>query len=325
MQITACDLSIERASKAQGWPVVAGARAEQGLFLMLARLFCGNLREKRKLVQSRYRCKLSFTGGAFNIATSSAHFNKVVQAVESGAAAAQSRLAASWCRSVNKHGLNPGRQQIPDYLAAQEVALRRQALGGVVAMAKPRLDQLFALVGRSGCGVVLTDTQAVIIDHRFQDADAPVFQGWGLGTGADWSEAAQGTNGIGTCLVGDAYAAVIAETLEQAMDAVEMIDADIDELDAVVDMTDALANSDTLVHDEIGTNQCFDWGWIKDNRAATDQAIKNAPHVATLELVNNRLVKRMALSSPSGPKPWQMSVPTCRISRRRRRLFCTVH
>ncbi len=31
------------------------------------------------------------------------------------------------------------------------------------------------------------------------------------------------------------------------------------------------------VHDEIGTNQCFDWGWIEDNRAATDEAIKNAP------------------------------------------------
>ncbi|MCL4146938.1 UNVERIFIED_CONTAM: hypothetical protein GTU68_051793, partial [Idotea baltica] len=46
----------------------------------------------------------------------------------------------------------------------------------------------------------------------------------------------------------------------------------------------------SLVHDEIETNTCFDWGWIEDNRAATDEAIKNAPHVTTLELVNNRLV-----------------------------------
>ncbi|NCV50723.1 MAG: xanthine dehydrogenase family protein molybdopterin-binding subunit, partial [Rhodobacterales bacterium] len=45
-----------------------------------------------------------------------------------------------------------------------------------------------------------------------------------------------------------------------------------------------------LVHDEIETNQCFDWGWIEDNREKTDQAIANAPHVTTLELVNNRLV-----------------------------------
>jgi len=90
--------------------------------------------------------------------------------------------------------------------------------------------------------------------------------------------------------VGDAYAAVIAETLEQAMDAVEAIDADIEELDAVVNMADAVANSDTRVHDEIPGNVCFDWGWIEDNRATTDAAINAAPHVTTLELVNNRLV-----------------------------------
>jgi len=89
--------------------------------------------------------------------------------------------------------------------------------------------------------------------------------------------------------VGDAYAAIIAETVEQARDAAEAIEADIEELPAVVDMAKALEGGQ-LVHDEIGTNQCFDWGWIEDNRAATDEAIKNAPHVTTLELVNNRLV-----------------------------------
>ncbi|MHA1128073.1 MAG: xanthine dehydrogenase family protein molybdopterin-binding subunit, partial [Alphaproteobacteria bacterium] len=90
--------------------------------------------------------------------------------------------------------------------------------------------------------------------------------------------------------VGDAYAAVIAETYEQALEAAEAVDADIEELDAIIDMAAALANPDHRVHDEIADNQCFDWGWIEDNRAATDEAIKNAPHVTTLELVNNRLV-----------------------------------
>ncbi|WP_420858281.1 xanthine dehydrogenase family protein molybdopterin-binding subunit [Marivivens marinus] len=89
--------------------------------------------------------------------------------------------------------------------------------------------------------------------------------------------------------VGDAYAAVIAETAEQARDAAEAIVADIKELPAVTNMAQALAGA-PFVHDEIATNQCFDWGWIEDNRAATDEAIKNAPHVTTLELVNNRLV-----------------------------------
>jgi carbon-monoxide dehydrogenase large subunit len=89
--------------------------------------------------------------------------------------------------------------------------------------------------------------------------------------------------------VGDAFAAVIAETVEQARDAADAIVAEIEELPAVMDMSAALAGG-PFVHDEIETNQCFDWGWIEDNRAATDAAIKNAPHVTTLELINNRLV-----------------------------------
>ena len=89
--------------------------------------------------------------------------------------------------------------------------------------------------------------------------------------------------------VGDAYAAVIADTVEQARDAAEAIVADIEELPAVVDMAAAVAVG-ALVHDEIETNVCFDWGWIEDNRAATDAAIKAAPHVTTLNLINNRLV-----------------------------------
>ena len=89
--------------------------------------------------------------------------------------------------------------------------------------------------------------------------------------------------------VGDAYAAVIAETAAQGRDAVEALEVEIEEHAAVINMKDALAGTN-YVHDEIGTNQCFDWGWIEDNRAATDAAIKGAHHVTTLELVNNRLV-----------------------------------
>jgi carbon-monoxide dehydrogenase large subunit len=92
--------------------------------------------------------------------------------------------------------------------------------------------------------------------------------------------------------VGDAYAAVIAETYAQAKDAAEAVAAgtEIEDLPAIIDMAAALANSDNRVHDEIPDNQCFDWGWIEDNREAVDAAMKAAPHVTTLELVNNRLV-----------------------------------
>ncbi|TGD45090.1 xanthine dehydrogenase family protein molybdopterin-binding subunit [Pseudotabrizicola sediminis] len=92
--------------------------------------------------------------------------------------------------------------------------------------------------------------------------------------------------------VGDAYAAVIAESYAQAKDAAQVLsDATvIEELPAIVDMKAAAADASNRVHDEIPDNICFDWGWIEDNRAAVDAAMKAAPHVITLELTNNRLV-----------------------------------
>ncbi|OYU18408.1 MAG: carbon monoxide dehydrogenase [Rhodobacteraceae bacterium PARR1] len=92
--------------------------------------------------------------------------------------------------------------------------------------------------------------------------------------------------------VGDAYAAIVAETYNQAKDAAQQLadDTDIEELPAIIDMKAAVANPANRVHDEIPDNLCFDWGWIEDNRAAVDAAFKSAPHVTTLELVNNRLV-----------------------------------
>ncbi|MDZ4136251.1 MAG: xanthine dehydrogenase family protein molybdopterin-binding subunit, partial [Paracoccaceae bacterium] len=90
--------------------------------------------------------------------------------------------------------------------------------------------------------------------------------------------------------VGDAYAVVVAETYQQARDGAAAIVADITELPAIVDMAKAAADASNRVHDEIDNNVCFDWGWIEDNRAAVDEAFKTAPHVTTLELINNRLV-----------------------------------
>ncbi|MEZ5869099.1 MAG: xanthine dehydrogenase family protein molybdopterin-binding subunit [Defluviimonas denitrificans] len=89
--------------------------------------------------------------------------------------------------------------------------------------------------------------------------------------------------------VGDAIACVVAETLEQARDAAEAVVVDIDELPAVMDMKAAVKGG-ALVHDELGSNLCYDWGFIEDNKAATDAALETAHHVTTLELVNNRLI-----------------------------------
>ena len=90
--------------------------------------------------------------------------------------------------------------------------------------------------------------------------------------------------------VGEPIAAVVAETLEQARDAAEAIEVEISELPAVVNMKDAVKADAPKVHDELTSNLCYDWGFVEENKGAVDQAFKEAAHVTTLELVNNRLV-----------------------------------
>ncbi|MHA6265229.1 xanthine dehydrogenase family protein molybdopterin-binding subunit [Arenibacterium sp. CAU 1754] len=90
--------------------------------------------------------------------------------------------------------------------------------------------------------------------------------------------------------VGDPIAAVVAETPEQARDAAEAIEVDMEELPAVVDMKAALAEGATKVHDDLTSNLCYDWGFVEENKDAVDEAIRNAAHVTTLELVNQRMV-----------------------------------
>ncbi|MEP2029907.1 MAG: xanthine dehydrogenase family protein molybdopterin-binding subunit [Paracoccaceae bacterium] len=90
--------------------------------------------------------------------------------------------------------------------------------------------------------------------------------------------------------VGEIVAAVVADTLDQARDAAEAIDVNIEELPAVVDMKAALADGSTKVHDDLTSNLCYDWGFVEENKDAVEQAFQNAAHVTTLDLVNNRLV-----------------------------------
>ncbi|WP_068118509.1 GAF domain-containing protein [Tropicimonas marinistellae] len=128
------------------------------------------------------------------------HVEKVLETAQSSSAAARSRLAASWRRSAQKHGLDPAETRLPERVDGGNLRQRRESLETFLTIAAPRLDQLFTLVGQSGCAVLLTDTDGVILDQRIADSDAKTFESWGLVAGSDWSEAREGTNGIGTCL-----------------------------------------------------------------------------------------------------------------------------
>jgi len=88
--------------------------------------------------------------------------------------------------------------------------------------------------------------------------------------------------------VGDPIAAVIADSLQAAKDAAELIDLELTELPAVVDMRKALQGGGTPVHDEAEDNLCFDWEL--GDKAATDEAFARASHVTKIDLINNRQI-----------------------------------
>lgn len=130
----------------------------------------------------------------------SQHVDRVIAMASHPAAAARSRLAASWRRSLAHHGLHPAERQDVYRITEDALAERHEGAARLRLAAIARLDGLFALVGSSGCGVFLTDADGVVLDLRVTDADRTVFDAWGLAPGSDWSEASEGTNGIGTCI-----------------------------------------------------------------------------------------------------------------------------
>ena len=88
--------------------------------------------------------------------------------------------------------------------------------------------------------------------------------------------------------VGDPVALVVAETLEQAKDAAELIEVDYEARPHVVGTYEAAQPGAPLVHDHIKNNIVFDWEM--GDRAATEAAFAKADRVVKLQLVNNRLV-----------------------------------
>ncbi|MGH8720524.1 MAG: xanthine dehydrogenase family protein molybdopterin-binding subunit, partial [Burkholderiales bacterium] len=79
------------------------------------------------------------------------------------------------------------------------------------------------------------------------------------------------------CWRGEACAAVVAESRSQAEDAVALIEADWEELPAVIDMDEALAGK-TVIHPELGDNICFkrehDTGGVDEAFAKADLVVE---------------------------------------------------
>ena len=88
--------------------------------------------------------------------------------------------------------------------------------------------------------------------------------------------------------VGDAIAFVVADSMEQAREAAELIEVDYDMLDSVTDIEAALEPDSALVYDDLGANLAFETenGTIEQ----TKEQFAKADKIVELKLINNRLV-----------------------------------
>ena len=87
--------------------------------------------------------------------------------------------------------------------------------------------------------------------------------------------------------VGDPVAFVVAETVEQAKDAAELIEVDYEALPAVITAEEALAPGAPAVHDENPSNEAF----LQEggNKEAVDAAFATAAHLIKHKVIINRI------------------------------------
>jgi len=128
------------------------------------------------------------------------HAQRIHTAIESDEAA-RSALVASWRRSSTLYHLDPAERQPPSRLTDSELRQARERIEPLIRASQASLDRLYSAVGGIGCCVLLADRDGVPVERRGAPADDRLFNDSGLWTGSVWSEEAEGTNGIGTCLV----------------------------------------------------------------------------------------------------------------------------
>ncbi|KTB65335.1 MULTISPECIES: sigma-54-dependent Fis family transcriptional regulator [Pseudomonas] len=110
-------------------------------------------------------------------------------------------IARSWLRCLEDYHLDPALTMAPTVLEHGRLLESRERLQQVLHIAGSEMNSLHQQLSGAGHAVLLTDARGVILNCVTAPAERKVFERAGLWLGADWSEACEGTNGIGTCLV----------------------------------------------------------------------------------------------------------------------------
>ncbi|WP_339530190.1 sigma-54-dependent Fis family transcriptional regulator [Pseudomonas mucidolens] len=110
-------------------------------------------------------------------------------------------IARSWLRCLQDYHLDPALTIAPTVLEHGRLLESRERLQQVLQIAGTEMNSLHQQLSGAGHAVLLTDARGVILNCVTAPSERKIFERAGLWLGADWSEACEGTNGIGTCLV----------------------------------------------------------------------------------------------------------------------------
>ena len=88
--------------------------------------------------------------------------------------------------------------------------------------------------------------------------------------------------------VGDPVAVVVAQSRQEAMDAVAGVVVDYDVLPAVVDLEDSISDR-VVIHEDLGTNASYTWP-LQPNEEGVDAAFASAAHVVKERFIQQRLI-----------------------------------
>ena len=106
----------------------------------------------------------------------------------------------SWRRCLLEYGVNTADFSAPHVVTQNELKAFREPLENILVQAQEEIDRLYAVLRQHGYVVLLCDRKGVAIHHRGDPSKASEFRHWGIWVGGIWSEEAEGTNGIGTCI-----------------------------------------------------------------------------------------------------------------------------
>jgi AraC-like DNA-binding protein len=106
----------------------------------------------------------------------------------------------SWRRCLLEYGVKAADFSAPHVVTQNELKVFREPLENILVQAQEEIDRLYAVLRQHGYVVLLCDRKGVAIHHRGDPSKASEFRHWGIWVGGVWSEEAEGTNGIGTCI-----------------------------------------------------------------------------------------------------------------------------